>query len=45
MGYVEDARIMGILTLEKKMKKSRVSMRDMLKAGVHFGRQTRFWNH
>ena len=21
-----------------------VSMRDMLKAGVHFGHQTRFWN-
>ena len=23
---------------------SNVSMRDMLKAGVHFGHQTRFWN-
>ncbi|MBE8232286.1 MAG: 30S ribosomal protein S2 [Endozoicomonadaceae bacterium] len=23
---------------------SKVSMRDMLKAGVHFGHQTRFWN-
>ena len=21
-----------------------VSMRDMLKAGVHFGHQTRYWN-
>ena len=21
-----------------------VTMRDMLKAGVHFGHQTRFWN-
>ena len=23
---------------------TQVSMRDMLKAGVHFGHQTRFWN-
>ena len=23
---------------------SKVSMRDMLQAGVHFGHQTRFWN-
>lgn len=23
---------------------SQVSMRDMLKAGVHFGHQTRYWN-
>ena len=23
---------------------AKVSMRDMLKAGVHFGHQTRFWN-
>lgn len=23
---------------------SQVNMRDMLKAGVHFGHQTRYWN-
>ena len=23
---------------------SSISMRDMLKAGVHFGHQTRYWN-
>ncbi|MCZ9336092.1 30S ribosomal protein S2, partial [Klebsiella pneumoniae] len=23
---------------------SQVTMRDMLKAGVHFGHQTRYWN-
>ncbi|HBC18200.1 MAG TPA: 30S ribosomal protein S2, partial [Alcanivorax sp.] len=23
---------------------SSVTMRDMLKAGVHFGHQTRYWN-
>ena len=23
---------------------SKVSMKDMLQAGVHFGHQTRFWN-
>ncbi|GLQ31179.1 30S ribosomal protein S2 [Litoribrevibacter albus] len=28
----------------KVFKMSQVSMRDLLKAGVHFGHQTRFWN-
>ena len=28
----------------KRNKMAKVSMRDMLQAGVHFGHQTRFWN-
>ena len=30
--------------LYKVLKMSNVSMRDMLKAGAHFGHQTRYWN-
>ncbi|MAE35837.1 MAG: 30S ribosomal protein S2, partial [Oceanospirillaceae bacterium] len=29
---------------KRKLKMANVSMRDMLKAGVHFGHQTRYWN-
>lgn len=29
---------------EEEQFRSKVSMRDMLKAGVHFGHRTRFWN-
>jgi small subunit ribosomal protein S2 len=32
------------LNPKKKKIMSKVSMRDMLQAGVHFGHQTRFWN-
>jgi small subunit ribosomal protein S2 len=35
--------ICGGLTLKGKTM-SKVSMKDMLQAGVHFGHQTRFWN-
>jgi len=35
-------RICGGLTREEM--KMQVSMQDMLKAGVHFGHQTRYWN-
>lgn len=28
----------------EEFKMATVSMRDMLKAGVHFGHQTRYWN-
>lgn len=39
MGYMEAEPLnKGILIM------ANVSMRDMLKAGVHFGHQTRFWN-
>lgn len=38
MGYVEAQ------PPKKETIMANVSMRDMLKAGVHFGHQTRFWN-
>jgi small subunit ribosomal protein S2 len=31
-------------TVEQGAEKTKVTMRDMLKAGVHFGHQTRYWN-
>lgn len=33
-----------VLNWVKERKMSNVSMRDMLKAGVHFGHKTRYWN-
>jgi small subunit ribosomal protein S2 len=36
--------ICGGLTPQKEIIMSKVSMKDMLQAGVHFGHQTRFWN-
>jgi small subunit ribosomal protein S2 len=39
VGYVE------VLTRsEDSVRMAKVSMRDLLKAGVHFGHQTRYWN-
>merc|ERR1712169_133108 len=37
-------RVYGGLTPQEENKMANVSMRDMLKAGVHFGHQTRYWN-
>ncbi|HCW48322.1 MAG TPA: 30S ribosomal protein S2, partial [Erwiniaceae bacterium] len=39
MGYVEAQP-----QLITEVIMATVSMRDMLKAGVHFGHQTRYWN-
>jgi len=36
--------ICGGLTPKEEIIMSKVSMKDMLQAGVHFGHQTRFWN-
>ncbi len=36
--------INGGITQFKEIKMSNVTMRDMLKAGVHFGHQTSYWN-
>lgn len=39
---LELSKIVEYINPEKNM--SKVSMRDMLEAGVHFGHQTRYWN-
>src|SRR3990167_1143346 len=39
-----DHGVYGGLTHSQEKKMAQVTMRDMLKAGVHFGHQTRYWN-
>ena len=34
----------GLTPIKGNTLMAKVSMRDMLQAGVHFGHQTRYWN-